>query len=106
MEKNMVSLKKNQTISLKKESSALNQLHFGLGWDPVRRNNQAKKGFLSNLFSSQADSIDLDASCIMVQNGNSELLVKGLLVVYQHWHHNMVLLFKLMIIYMANSCIN
>ena len=67
----MVSLKKNQTISLKKESSALNQLHFGLGWDPVRRNNQAKKGFLSNLFSSQAfssqaDSIDLDASCIML----------------------------------------
>lgn len=35
----MVSLKKNQTISLKKESSALNQSHFGLGWDPVRRNN-------------------------------------------------------------------
>lgn len=56
----MVSLKKNQTISLKKESSALNQLHFGLGWDPVRRNNQAKKGAikiqrLNRYFSDQQD---------------------------------------------------
>lgn len=62
----MVSLKKNQTISLKKESSALNQLHFGLGWDPVIRHSSIKKGFFSSLFSSQDDSIDLDASCIML----------------------------------------
>ncbi|HCO9937197.1 TPA: tellurium resistance protein TerZ, partial [Escherichia coli] len=30
----MVSLVKNQTVSLSKESSVLSQLHFGLGWDP------------------------------------------------------------------------
>lgn len=33
----MVSLVKNQTVSLSKESSALSQLHFGLGWDPVKK---------------------------------------------------------------------
>ncbi|MFP1529409.1 TerD family protein [Escherichia coli] len=32
----MVSLVKNQTVSLDKESAALSQLHFGLGWDPVK----------------------------------------------------------------------
>ncbi|HDO7400911.1 TPA: tellurium resistance protein TerZ, partial [Escherichia coli] len=37
----MVSLVKNQTVSLSKESAALSQLHFGLGWDPVK-----KKGLL------------------------------------------------------------
>jgi tellurium resistance protein TerZ len=59
----MISLKKDQTVSLKKQASFLNNLHFGLGWDPVK-----KKGFWRSLFSS--DSIDLDASCLMLdENG-------------------------------------
>lgn len=62
----MVSLNKNQTISLKKQSTALSKLHFGLGWDPI------KKGFLSSLFGGITDSIDLDASCMMLDvNGKN-----------------------------------
>lgn len=64
----MISLSKNQTISLKKESSNLKKLHFGLGWDSVKT---AKKGFLANLFGSGKNididiDIDLDASCMML----------------------------------------
>ncbi len=33
----MISLSKNQTISLAKESSALSRVQFGLGWDPVKK---------------------------------------------------------------------
>ncbi|HFT1470275.1 TPA: TerD family protein [Providencia stuartii] len=57
----MVSLSKNQTISLSKQAPALNHLMFGLGWDPVQ---VKKKGFLSGLFGG-GNSIDLDASCIL-----------------------------------------
>ncbi len=64
----MVSLTKNQTISLSKVSSALSQLTFGLGWDPLRAK---KKGLFGGLFSGGAGSIDLDASCILLnKNGN------------------------------------
>ncbi|MDQ8582828.1 TerD family protein [Klebsiella sp. CN_Kp091] len=64
----MVSLTKNQTISLSKASPALSQLTFGLGWDPLQAK---KKGFFGGLFSGGAGSIDLDASCILLnKNGN------------------------------------
>ncbi|HBZ4102028.1 TPA: tellurium resistance protein TerZ, partial [Klebsiella pneumoniae] len=33
----MVSLSKNQTVSLSKQSTVLSQLQFGLGWDPVKK---------------------------------------------------------------------
>lgn len=65
----MISLSKNQTISLKKESSNLKKLHFGLGWDPVKT---AKKGFLANLFGL-GENIDLDASCMMLDNEGKKL---------------------------------
>jgi tellurium resistance protein TerZ len=58
----MVSLSKNQTVSLSKESSALSQLQFGLGWDPVK-----KKGFLGGLLGGN-DSIDLDAGCVLMDS--------------------------------------
>ena len=58
----MVSLSKNQTVSLSKESSALSQLQFGLGWDPVK-----KKGLLGGLFGGN-DSIDLDAGCVLMDS--------------------------------------
>ncbi|MEM6159609.1 TerD family protein [Erwinia sp. P6884] len=58
----MVSLRKNQTISLAKQSSALSQIQFGLGWDPIKK----KGGFLGGLFGGGKDSIDLDASCVLL----------------------------------------
>lgn len=62
----MVSLSKNQTVSLSKQSSNLSQLQFGLGWDPLK-----KKGFLGGLFGGGGSSIDLDASCVLLdQSGN------------------------------------
>ncbi len=40
----MVSLSKNQTVSLSKQSTVLSQLQFGLGWDPVK-----KKGLFGSI---------------------------------------------------------
>lgn len=60
----MISLSKSQTVSLRKESTALHKLHFGLGWDPVKTD---RKGFFKALFSSD-DSIDLDASCLLLND--------------------------------------
>ncbi len=48
----MVSLSKNQTVSLSKQSTVLSQLQFGLGWDPVK-----KKGLFGSIFGGN-DSID------------------------------------------------
>lgn len=63
----MVSLSKNQTVSLSKQTASLNKLHFGLGWDPIK-----KKGLLGKLFGGGGDSIDLDASCVLLdQSGNA-----------------------------------
>lgn len=56
----MVSLSKNQTISLAKSSSAISQIRFGLGWDPAK-----KKGLFGKLLGG-GDSIDLDASCVLL----------------------------------------
>ncbi|MBC3380719.1 TerD family protein [Serratia fonticola] len=64
----MVSLTKNQTVSLSKQSSAINQLHFGLGWDPIKK----KGGLLSKMFGGGSDAIDLDAGCVLLdKDGNT-----------------------------------
>lgn len=63
----MVSLSKNQTISLSKQSSALRHLQFGLGWDPVK-----KKGLLGGLFGG-GNSIDLDAGCVLMDNAGNKI---------------------------------
>lgn len=64
----MVSLTKNQTVSLSKQSSAINRLHFGLGWDPIKK----KGGFLSKMFGGGNDAIDLDAGCVLLdKDGNT-----------------------------------
>ncbi|WP_127957366.1 TerD family protein [Serratia microhaemolytica] len=63
----MVSLSKNQTVSLSKESSALSKLQFGLGWDPIK-----KKGFLGGLFGGN-DSIDLDAGCVLIGRSGKKI---------------------------------
>ncbi|WNN46387.1 MULTISPECIES: TerD family protein [Winslowiella] len=64
----MVSLTKNQTVSLSKQSSALNKLHFGLGWDPIK-----KKGFMGKLFGGGSDSIDLDAGCVLLDKSGNQI---------------------------------
>lgn len=64
-----VNLSKGQKISLEKEAGGtLSQIKMGLGWD-VGAAPQKLGGFLGGLFGgggSAGGSIDLDASCIML----------------------------------------
>ena len=64
-----VNLSKGQKISLEKEAGgALSQIKMGLGWD-VGAAPQKSGGFLGGLFGgggSAGGSIDVDASCIML----------------------------------------
>ncbi len=61
-----VSLKKGQKVSLTKEtSSGLNTVLVGLGWDAAPKKSG---GFLSSLFSSANQSVDCDASAIMLKS--------------------------------------
>lgn len=56
-----LTLNKNQSISLEKTAGAgLTSIALGLGWDPVK-----PAGFFSR-FMGGGDSIDLDASCIVL----------------------------------------
>ena len=59
-----VSLEKRQTVSLAKQGSSLTSVKIGLGWDPVK-----KKG-LFGMFGG-SDSIDLDASCVLLEASGS-----------------------------------
>lgn len=48
----MVSLSKNQTVSLSKHSTALrSQLQFGLGWDPLKKERDFR-GYLAAMILS------------------------------------------------------
>jgi len=65
----MVSLTKNQTVSLTKTAkSSLDVVHVGLGWDPVKK----KKGFFGSLLGG-SDEIDLDASCVLMTADGSDI---------------------------------
>lgn len=55
-----VSLTKGQTVSLSKQKPGLSSIAMGLGWDMAESG-----GFFSKLFAS-GDSIDLDASCVIL----------------------------------------
>jgi tellurium resistance protein TerZ len=60
-----VSLSKGQTVSLAKRGGrTLTRVRMGLGWDAVK-----KRG----LFGSRAQSIDLDATCLLF-DGNGQLV--------------------------------
>lgn len=60
-----VSLSKGQRIDLSKQAPGLQRVRMGLGWDPVK-----KGGLLGKLFGGGGgDSIDLDASCLMFDEG-------------------------------------
>ncbi|MBW7983096.1 TerD family protein [Enterobacillus tribolii] len=66
----MVSLSKNQSVSLAKQSPSISRVQFGLGWDAAKK----KKGFLSGLFGGGGnDSIDLDASCVLLDQSGEPL---------------------------------
>lgn len=71
-----VNLTKGQKISLVKEAGGeLTQIKMGLGWD-VGAAPQKSGGFLGGLFGgggSAGGSIDLDASCIML-DANKQLV--------------------------------
>ncbi|AEI37931.1 TerD family protein [Zymomonas mobilis] len=57
----MVSLLKGQTISLTKKDTKLRRIAFGVGWDAKKT-----RGFFSRLLSD--NNIDLDASCLLIDN--------------------------------------
>jgi tellurium resistance protein TerZ len=59
-----VNLTKGQKISLDKEAgTSLSKITMGLGWDAVK-----SKGFFG--FGGKSETIDLDASCVMFDEGN------------------------------------
>lgn len=59
-----LTLSKNQSISLEKTvGTGLTSVSLGLGWDPVK-----PTGFFSKLLGGN-ESIDLDASCIVLDAG-------------------------------------
>ena len=61
-----VNLQKGQKISLEKEAGVkLTKVIMGLGWDAVK-----SKGFFG--IGGKAQDIDLDASCIMFDEGGSQ----------------------------------
>ncbi|QCR38533.1 TerD family protein [Nissabacter sp. SGAir0207] len=63
-----ISLSKNQSVSLTKESgSTVTAVHVGLGWDAVK-----SKG-LFGLFGGGGGDIDLDASCVMLDSTGREV---------------------------------
>ncbi|MBK1641889.1 Tellurium resistance protein terZ [Chromatium okenii] len=63
-----ISLSKGQKISLTKEAGAsLTRIIMGLGWDAVK----SKGGFLGGIFGGGGESIDLDASCLMFDDGGN-----------------------------------
>lgn len=71
-----INLSKGQKIDLKKaDGTSLQRVFMGLGWDPV--NSKSSGGILKGLFggggSSSGGSIDLDASCVMLDEGGNEV---------------------------------
>ncbi|PPQ34828.1 tellurium resistance protein TerZ [Rhodoblastus acidophilus] len=66
-----ISLAKGQTVDLSKTSNGLSRIRMGLGWDAAAKKSG---GFLSSLFGGgAADSIDLDASCIVFDANNQAI---------------------------------
>ena len=61
-----VSLSKGQRISLEKNGGgSLSKIRMGLGWDPLQA--PQKSGFFGKMFGGgAAEDIDLDASCLLL----------------------------------------
>ena len=79
-----VSLQKGQKVSLSKEGKeGLNRVIVGLGWDEAQP--QRGGGLFGSLFSAPTQSIDCDASALMLQNG--KLTDKGDIVYFGNLRH-------------------
>ena len=79
-----VSLQKGQKVSLSKEGKeGLNRVIVGLGWDEAQP--QRSGGLFGSLFSAPTQSIDCDASALMLQNG--KLTDKGDIVYFGNLRH-------------------
>jgi tellurium resistance protein TerZ len=62
-----VNLSKKEKVSLEKNSGGLTRVFMGLGWDVAK----TQGGFFSKMFSSEPESIDLDASCLMLDSSKN-----------------------------------
>lgn len=62
-----ISLQKGQKVSLSKDNAGLAKIIVGLGWDEVKQSSG--KGIFGSLFGSQPQTIDCDASAILLKNG-------------------------------------
>lgn len=63
-----INLQKGQKISLEKEAGGgLTNIVMGLGWDAAK----GKKGMLGGLFGGGGENIDLDASCLLFDEGGN-----------------------------------
>jgi len=60
-----INLTKGQKIDLTKKGDTLDQLHVGLGWDPVAQTPKSG-GFFKKLLAASAPEVDCDASVIML----------------------------------------
>ncbi|MGP1570195.1 MAG: TerD family protein [Eubacteriales bacterium] len=74
-----ISLQKGQKVSLSKDNAGLSQIVVGLGWDEIE---QKKSGF----FSKRPETVDCDASAIMLKNG--KLTSNGDLVYFGNLAHS------------------
>lgn len=64
-----ISLTKNQSVSLAKQApNGLSSITLGVGWDVAK-----PKGFLGKVFGGGSDSIDLDASALLLDAGKNEI---------------------------------
>ena len=79
----MINLQKGQNISLTKESSGLTNVLVGLGWDKVQK--PAKKMF--SLFSKKPEDFDLDASVLLLHQGDKLTDIKKDVVYFGNKTH-------------------
>ncbi len=63
-----ISLQKGQKVSLSKDNAGLGKIVVGLGWDEAPQNTGIG-GLFSALFGGGNQSIDCDASAILLQDG-------------------------------------
>ncbi|KPF53129.1 hypothetical protein IP65_13985 [Novosphingobium sp. AAP1] len=64
-----VSLSKNQSVSLSKQApNGLSAITLGVGWDVAK-----PKGFFGKVFGGGNDSIDLDASALLLDSNKNEI---------------------------------
>lgn len=77
-----VSLQKGQKVSLTKDNGGLNKIVVGLGWDEM----QTKSSGLAGLFGGKKQSIDCDASALLLTNG--KLMKKEDLVYFGNLKHS------------------